>query len=52
MAVLMVQELGVLDQEDVFRVDPVAAERASGVGVQPRVDALHVKGVLAFREEP
>lgn len=22
------------------------------MGVQPRVDALHVKGVLAFREEP
>lgn len=51
-ALLAVQDLrGVVDQEHVFRVDPVPAKRAGGVGVEPRVDALDVEGVLALGEE-
>lgn len=38
-------------EEDIFRVDPEAAERAGGVGVEPAVDALDVEGVAAFGEE-
>ena len=38
-------------EEDIFRVDPEAAERAGGVGVEPGVDALDVEGVAAFGEE-
>lgn len=38
-------------EEDIFRVDPEAAERAGGVGVEPGVDALNVEGVVAFGEE-
>ena len=40
-----------VEQEDVLRVDAVAAEGASGVGVEPRVDALDVEGVPALGEE-
>lgn len=39
------------DEEDVFRVDPIAAKRAGGMSVEPRVNAFHVEGVLAFWEE-
>lgn len=44
--------VAITDQEDIFRVDPVTAERASGVRVEPRVNALYVESVFAFRQQP
>lgn len=33
-------------------VDRVSANRAGGVGLEPRIDAVHVEAMAAFREEP
>lgn len=44
--------LGFVDEEDIFRVDPVTTKRASGMGVEPGVHAFDVESVFAFWEEP
>ncbi|WVZ20955.1 hypothetical protein V8G54_008277, partial [Vigna mungo] len=46
------ERLCVLHQKNVLRIHAVPAQRTRGMRVQPRVHALDVERVLAFRQQP
>lgn len=49
---LAAERLCVLHQKNVLRIHAVPAQRTRGMRVQPRVHALDVERVLAFRQQP